>query len=55
MTNIAPINARLILEIVVSKIALKLMMENPFKTKLIKTEIGIIKPKIMGIKHIKIQ
>ena len=39
---------------VVWKIALKLIIENPLKTKLIKTETGIIKPRIIGVKQIQI-
>ena len=40
-----------ILEKAIPKISVKLIIEKPLKTKFNKTNVGMIKPKRMGIKH----
>ena len=43
--------AIVILEKAIPKISVKLIIEKPLKTKFNKTNVGIIKPKRMGIKQ----
>ena len=55
MTDNAPDKATKILVSEICNISIKLIIENPLKTKFNKIETGIAKPKTIGIKHIKKQ
>ena len=55
MTDNAPDKATKIVVNEIWNISIKLIIENPLKTKFSKIETGIAKPKTIGIKHIKKQ